>query len=103
MSTNTDHYLLVKPAGTENVSRQVINSNYDTIDSAIYDRVKIIVLGNLTIPATADSDVGSTVLSTTFDLSSIYLPNGRVYNAFVRGDYNNGQQTDNCRHRYGKA
>ena len=38
MATQTTNIGLTKPDGTDNVSRQVINDNYDAIDTAINNR-----------------------------------------------------------------
>ena len=50
MATQTTNIGLTKPNGTENVSRQVINDNYDAIDTAINNR-KIIQEKSFTVEA----------------------------------------------------
>lgn len=50
MATQTTNIGLTKPDGTDNVSRQVINDNYDAIDTAINNR-KIIQQKSFTVEA----------------------------------------------------
>lgn len=54
MATTTPNIGLTLPAGTENVSRQVINGNWELIDTEIGKRKEIQQTGvNVTIPASS--------------------------------------------------
>lgn len=47
MATYTNHYNLEKQAGTDVINVDIINNNYDKIDSAIFQNVTSILVANL--------------------------------------------------------
>ena len=67
MATQTTNIGLTKPDGTDNVSRQVINDNYDAIDTAINNR-KIIQEKSFTVepPSVTGSSFDDTPTGSRF-------------------------------------
>lgn len=47
MATFTNHYNLEKQAGTDVINVDIMNSNYDKIDSAIFQNVTSVLVANL--------------------------------------------------------
>ena len=61
MATTTTNIGLTKPDGTENVSRQVINNNYDLIDAAVGNR-KLIKSTEFTVSAPSSTAINGVAI-----------------------------------------
>jgi hypothetical protein len=73
MATQTTNIGLTKPAGTDNVSRQVINDNYDILDTEIGARQPIVRTSSTNIEPPTTEEINNATIGSICAVKTVSL------------------------------